>query len=697
MKPGTRPQSHNTVTETSQVLKAQPAPPVRGQLRVPGDKSISHRCAIFAGLAEGTSRIHGFLRSADCLATVRAMQQLGAQVKWQDDNTLLITGTGERGLQAPETPIDCGNSGTAMRLLAGVLAAQPFASELTGDASLTARPMARIIKPLQAMGARIAGTAEGTAPLHCGPTFSLHGIHYDSPVASAQVKSCLMLAGLFTTDGRSGQTCVSEPVKSRDHTERLLPAFSCHVTVQGNTACISGQQALRASTVDVPADISSAAFFMVAAAARPGAEVLLTDLCINPTRAGIIAILRAMGADITLQNQRAQGSEPMADVQVRGKKLRGVDIDPQLVPSAIDEFPAIFIAAALARGRTRVRQAAELRAKESDRIAVMVAGLQRLGVSCVEKPDGVIIHGGKIGGGQVDAAGDHRCAMSFLVAGHLAEALVTVSGCQNIATSYPEFIQHARSLGMTIDAIDTTDGSHMPEANPQSNATSPVPILTIDGPSGVGKGTLASRLSRELGWHLLDSGAIYRALAYKAMESGVSSQDEDALARLAGELKLEFRSTDDDLAQVWLDGENVSADIRTEACGKVASQVAALPKVRQALLDRQKAFARAPGLVADGRDMGTVVFADAPAKLFLTASAEERAKRRHKQLKNQGFSANIAALFDEIRQRDERDTRRAVSPLVPADDAVVIDTSSLSVDQVLEQARDLLRQKGLID
>jgi len=675
---------------THDALRAQPSPPVRGTLRVPGDKSISHRCAIFSGLASGTSRIEGFLRAADCLATLRAMQQLGAEVHWRDENTLLITGVGAAGLQAPREPIDCGNSGTAMRLLAGVLAAQPFASELTGDASLNSRPMARIIKPLQAMGARIEGTAEGTAPLRCGPTFSLRGMKYDSPVASAQVKSCLLLAGLFTTDSRASQTCVSEPVKSRDHTERLLPAFSCHVTVQGKQACIRGGQHLRATNVEVPADISSAAFFLVAAAARPGAEVLLTDLCINPTRAGVIAILRAMGAEISLLNRRTHGNEPMADVRIRGTRLHGIDIDPQLVPAAIDEFPIIFIAAALAEGRTRLRQAKELRAKESDRIAVMVAGLQRLGVSCVEKPDGVIIHGGKILSGQVDAAGDHRCAMSFLVAGHLAEGPVTVTGCHNIATSYPEFIEHARSLGMTIDGIS------MPESTFTTDAAPPVPVITIDGPSGVGKGTLASRLSRELGWHLLDSGAIYRALAYKAMESGVPSSDEDALAQLAGELDLAFRSENGELAQVWLDGENVSADIRTEACGKVASQVAALPKVRKALLDRQKAFARAPGLVADGRDMGTVVFADAPVKLFLTASPEERAKRRYKQLKNQGFSANIAALFDEIRQRDERDTRRAVSPLVPADDAVVVDTSTLGIDQVFDQAMQLLRQKNLV-
>jgi 3-phosphoshikimate 1-carboxyvinyltransferase len=688
-KPATAPQA------PPDVLVAEPAAPLAGELRVPGDKSISHRCAIFAGLASGTSRISGFLKSADCLATLHAMTQLGAQARWLDNHSLHITGVGEAGLQAPDKPIDCGNSGTAMRLLAGVLAAQPFASELVGDASLSSRPMRRIIEPLRAMGAQITGTEAGTAPLRCGPTETLHGIDYTSPVASAQVKSCLLLAGLFVTD-RRGQTCVTEPVKSRDHSERLLPAFGCHVSVQGTRVCLAAGQSLRSAHVEVPADISSAAFFLVAAAASPGADVCLTDVCINPTRAGVLAILRAMGADIEVFNQRTQGSEPMADLRVRGRQLKGIDINPQLVPAAIDEFPILFIAAALATGTTRLRQAAELRAKESDRIAVMARGLQALGIACEEKPDGLIIHGGKIAGGRVDAAGDHRCAMSFLVAGHLAAAPVTVSGCHNIATSYPEFVSHARALGMVINGISMSEKTTIPAADATSTASEDIPVITIDGPSGVGKGTLAARLAGELGWHLLDSGAIYRALAYKAMELGVPSHDEEALARVARDLDLEFRSENGQLAQVFLDGENVSADIRTEACGKVASEVAALPKVRQALLDRQKAFARSPGLVADGRDMGTVVFAHAPVKLFLTASAEERAKRRHKQLKNQGFSANIAALFDEIRQRDERDTRRAVSPLVPADDAVVIDTSTLGIDQVFEQAMQLLRQKQLI-
>ncbi len=676
------------------VLVAQPGKPVQGRLQVPGDKSISHRCAIFAGLAAGTSRIEGFLRSDDCLATVRAMEQLGARVEWGDNGTLHITGVAGTGLQAPKTPIDCGNSGTAMRLLAGVLAAQPFFSVLVGDESLTRRPMRRIIRPLQAMGARIEGTKKGTAPLSCGPTLGLHGLTYASPVASAQVKSCLLLAGLFNRDEQRDTVCVSEPVKSRDHTERLLPIFGCQVTVKDTMACIRGGQALHATRVKVPGDISSAAFFMVAAAAKPGAEICLTRVGINPTRAGVIRILQAMGADITIVNRCVQGDEPMADIHVYGKQLHGIDIDSAQVPAAIDEFPVIFIAAALAEGTTRLSQAAELRAKESDRLAVMATGLQRLGIACEEKPDGIVIHGGKIRGGQVDAAGDHRCAMSFLVAGHLAEKPVTVTGCHNIATSYPEFTSHAQALGMRIDGVSMPENQSQKSAREDISAS--VPVIAIDGPSGVGKGTLASRLARTLGWHLLDSGAIYRALAYKAMESGVPSTDEQALAALARDLDLEFRSRHGDLAQVFLDGENVSADIRTEACGKVASQVAALPAVRRALLQRQKDFARAPGLVADGRDMGTVVFPHAAVKVFLTASPEERAKRRHKQLKNQGFNANIAALFDEIRQRDARDTRRAVSPLVPADDARVIDTSQLGVDEVFDQVMQLLRQKHLV-
>ncbi len=429
-------------------LVAEPGGPVGGHLRVPGDKSISHRSVIFAGLAEGTSQIRGFLRSADCLATLQAMRQLGVAAHWRDDTALCVTGVGQTGLQAPDAPIDCGNSGTGMRLLAGILAAQPFASTLVGDASLSRRPMRRIIEPLRDAGARIRGSAAGTAPLYCGPTKFLRGRAHVSRVASAQVKSCLLLAGLFATDGQP--TCVTEPAKSRDHTERLLPAFGYPVTVNGQTACVQPGQRLQAADIQVPADISSAAFFLVAAACTPGSDLLLTDVCINPTRAGVITILQAMGADIQVHNRREQGGEWMGDIRVRGGTLRGVTIDPALVPSAIDEFPAIFIAAAVATGSTRLSQAEELRAKESDRIAVMAKGLRRLGIACEESPDGLVIHGGRIKGGHVDAAGDHRCAMSFLMAGHLAGGAVMVSGCGNIVTSYPEFITHARAVGVRI-------------------------------------------------------------------------------------------------------------------------------------------------------------------------------------------------------------------------------------------------------
>ncbi len=416
---------------------------LNGAIELPGDKSISHRAVMLGALAEGVTRVQGFLNSADCLATVEVMRRLGVRIEHLGTE-LRIHGVGLHGLQAPAEPLDCGNSGTAMRLLAGLLSAQPFNSVLIGDASLQQRPMRRIIEPLTAMGAQIHAE-QGTPPLHITGGHTLHAIAYRSPIASAQVKSCVMLAGLYAT----GVTEISEPVRSRNHTETMLRGFGCAVTVADLTVQVAGGQNLKAQTLSVPADPSSAAFFVVLALCLPQARLTLPGVGINPTRDGLLRILQAMGARIELNNHALTGGEPVADLVVHSSPLRGVDVPVDWLPSAIDELPVLCIAAACAEGVTRIRGAEELRHKESDRIAVMVAGLRACGVRCEEFPDGMHIHGGAHWRDAcVDAQGDHRCAMSFLIAGCLNAATITVKGCEQIGTSFPDFVATAQRLGV---------------------------------------------------------------------------------------------------------------------------------------------------------------------------------------------------------------------------------------------------------
>lgn len=420
--------------------------PLRGELTPPGDKSISHRALIFASLASGESSIEGLLDSADVRATAEACRQLGARIS-ASGNLTRVEGTGGNGLRAPDSPLDMGNSGTAMRLLAGVLAAQPFESVLIGDESLTRRPMRRIVEPLARMGARIETGSTGTAPLHINGNPQLRGIDYHAPVASAQVKSCVLLAGLYA----SGRTCVTEPQRSRDHTERMLPLFGVPVDVP---CCVTGGARLHAATVAVPSDISSAAFFLVGGAMVEDSELLLRQVGLNPTRDGILHVLQRMGADIELFDRRAYGAEEVADIRVRHRRgLRGIDVPAQWIPALIDELPAIMALAALAHGVTRIRGAEELRVKESDRIAVMARGLQELGVRVEEYHDGIDITGGGIGGGEVDGAGDHRCAMSFCMLAQAAPDPVTISGASHIDTSYPEFTHHLAAVGGVVEVL----------------------------------------------------------------------------------------------------------------------------------------------------------------------------------------------------------------------------------------------------
>jgi 3-phosphoshikimate 1-carboxyvinyltransferase len=427
---------------------AQPAPgPLRGRVRVPGDKSISHRAMMFGSLADGVTEVGGFLEGEDTLATAAAFRAMGVRIDAEGPGRRIVHGVGLHGLKAPAGPLDLGNSGTGMRLLAGILAGQRFASELVGDESLSRRPMKRVIEPLRRMGAAIESREGGLAPLRIAPApAGLEGIDYESPVASAQVKSCVLLAGLFAR----GTTSVSEPHRTRDHTERMLRAFGVEVGVDGATASLRGGQRLRGTPIEVPADVSSAAFFLVAASLVPGSDLMLESVGINPLRDGIVRALRLMGADITVHNPRTLGDEPVADLRVRHAALRGIEVPESLVPDMIDEFPVLFAAAAVARGTTVVRGAAELRVKESDRIAAMASALRALGARIEETEDGAIIHGGVLTGGRIDSHGDHRIAMASAVAAQVAGGTVAIADCANVATSFPGFVPLAVQAGFAL-------------------------------------------------------------------------------------------------------------------------------------------------------------------------------------------------------------------------------------------------------
>lgn len=435
------------MSDSTLTFHLTPGGSLTGKIRVPGDKSISHRSIMLGSLAEGTTHIQGFLEGEDSLATLNAFRAMGVKIEGPDKGRVTVHGVGLKGLRAPDQPLDCGNSGTSMRLLSGILAGQDFDTVMTGDASLSKRPMRRVAEPLTVMGARIETSPNGTLPLKIFGKQRLKGIDYRMPMASAQVKSALILAGLFA----EGKTSVTEPAPTRDHTERMLSGLGYAVECQQRTVSIMGGGRLRGTAIDVPADISSAAFFMVGAAIAPGSDLLLQHVGINPTRIGIINILRQMGADIVLQNQHEVGGEPVADIRIRYRPLRGIEVPQDQVPLAIDEFPIIFIAAACAQGTTVVTGAEELRVKESDRIAVMAEGLRTLGIDAQPTPDGMVIHGGQLKGGAVNSHGDHRIAMAFSMAALRANGNITVKDCANVNTSFPGFVNLARSAGLHID------------------------------------------------------------------------------------------------------------------------------------------------------------------------------------------------------------------------------------------------------
>lgn len=431
----------------SEAYLVKPGGRLGGRMTVPGDKSISHRALLLGAIASGTSEVEGFLASEDCLATMAALRAMGVGIE-RGGNRVVVHGVGLHGLRPAPGPLDLGNSGTAIRLLAGVLAGQPFDSELVGDASLMRRPMARVAAPLNAMGARV-DTHEGCPPLRIRGGQQLQGIDYTLPVASAQVKSAVLLAGLYA----EGITTVRGSGASRDHTERMLMSMGVDLVVDEHGVIrLTPGAGPEAMDIRVPGDLSSAAFFLVGGCLAADDGLVIEGVGLNPTRLGVIGILEAMGADITVENRRMEGREPVGDLRVRRSSLKGIDIPPAVVPLAIDEFPALFVAAAAASGETRVTGAEELRHKESDRIAVMVAGLRALGGEVEERPDGAIIHGGaRLAGGTIDSHGDHRVAMSFAMAALISDGPVAIHDTDNVATSFPGFAGLARAAGLDLE------------------------------------------------------------------------------------------------------------------------------------------------------------------------------------------------------------------------------------------------------
>jgi 3-phosphoshikimate 1-carboxyvinyltransferase len=655
-------------------LTIKPGGPLKGTLSVPGDKSITHRAIILSALAEGESMLTGYCRGEDCLNTMQAFRAMGIAIE-ETPRQLRIAGKGLWGLTEPERPIDCGNSGTGLRLLAGLLAGQEFFAVLTGDESLRRRPMGRIVNPLREMGAWIAGRKGGElAPLAITGR-RLRGISYASPVASAQVKSSLLLAGLYA----EGDTRISEPQRSRDHTERLFRHFGIPIREEGTAVIVPGRSAMGWAAVpelSVPGDLSAAAFFIVAASIVPGSELTIQGVGVNPTRTGILEILTEMGADIAVINRREMAGEPVADLQVRAARLHGIRLGAERIPQTIDEFPILCVAGAVAEGETVITGATELRVKESDRIASMAAELKKLGVPVTETPDGLIIRGragAPLQGALCTSYGDHRVAMSLAIAGLVADGPIQIEDTDCIDTSLPGFASLLAPL--------LPEPGMGPRANP---GRAPQGVIAIDGPAGAGKSTVAKLLASRLGYRYLDSGALYRAVAWKVLTAGVAPDDEPAISRLLAGTRLSLTVSPTDV-RILVDGRDVSRDIRSPEISRAASTVSALSAIREWLIPIQRQMAQAGGVVAEGRDMGTRIFPHADWKFFLQADLEVRAKRRQAEFAKAGHTVTFEDTLRELSQRDSQDRSRNLAPLVPATDARVVDTSGLSVDQVLER------------
>lgn len=640
-----------------------------GTCVVPGDKSISHRALMLASLALGTTSIHGLLEGEDVLRTAEALRSCGVPITRYADGHWTVSGRGIGGLHEPTNVLDMGNAGTAVRLMMGMLCTYPFHVHFTGDASLCKRPMQRVMTPLEQMGASFWAREGGRLPLAMKGTANPLPINYTLPVASAQVKSAILLAGVNC----AGTTTVVEKEPTRDHSERMLDFFGIPVETrkEGENAVISitgrPKQTPAERRLDVPADPSSAAFPIVAALLVPNSQVTVTNVCLNPLRTGLLDVLKLMGADITVTNRREVGGEPVGDITAKSSQLREVDVPAHIAPSMIDEYPILAIAAACATGKSTMRGLSELRVKESDRLAAVIEGLRACGVEATESGDNLIVYGkggAPRGGATITTHYDHRIAMSFLVLGMVTAEPVRVDDVRAIATSFPSFMPLMQNLGAAIRIESTSKAARRM-------------VIAIDGPAASGKGTLARRLAAHYDFGYLDTGSLYRAVGMRVLYA--NQQPTDVAAAIAASRAINAQ----DLANPKLRGERI---------GQAASIVSAMPEVREALLEYQHKFAASEkGAVLDGRDIGTVICPNAEVKIFITASLEARAKRRHRELQDYGVKVDYQSVYDDLVERDERDARRAVAPMKPAPDAIIIDTSELTMNEVFEKALSLIQ------
>ena len=656
---------------------------MRGEVAIPGDKSIGHRALIFGALADGTSTVRGLSAGEDNAATANAFRSLGVDVRWTDDG-VCIEGVGLDRLSAPNEPIHCGNSGTTMRLLGGLLSAQRFSSRLVGDESLSCRPMGRIVDPLRARGAHISGTEDEdgrvTPPIVIeARTEPLAGIEYAMPVASAQVKSALLLSGLYA----GAPTAISEPMLSRDHTERMMMALGVPLETMGPMVVLNPagwRRGWDAFDWEIPGDLSGAAFLLGAAQLLPGTNMTLPRVGVNPTRTGLLDALRMMGApvDVVAKGEGA-GAEPIGDLHVQHRPASGVLIGGELVVRMIDEVPALCVIAAGARGETVIRDAAELRVKESDRIDMMVRVLTAFGVPCNELSDGMRIEGGSpIKAAHVHSGGDHRVAMAAAVLGLAANGETLVDGIDCVDTSFP-----------WICRLPSRGGRRHCRGGDMSRSR---PVVAIDGPAGAGKSSAARQLANRLGFGLVDTGSMYRAVALIGRERGVSWDDADALGPLSASIDLRFETGSDGVPVLLVDGRDRSQDIRSPEISGGASDVSRHPLVRDALLGLQRQLGSQGGVVLEGRDIGTVVFPDAEVKVFLTADENERARRRWLDLQRRGDQTTFEKVLKGIQERDAQDSQRDVAPLAAAEDAVRMDTTDLDLAAVVSRLADLVRR-----
>ncbi len=654
---------------------SRPAFRLSGHISVPGDKSISHRALILGALAKGTSTIHGLLEAEDIMATVNAIRALGVKVTKKSSGQWQVEGRGMAGLVPPSAPLDFGNSGTGVRLMFGVVAGQDLSAEFIGDQSLSQRPMARVLDPLEKTGARTT-SQNGCLPVLITGTANPQAIQHKSQVASAQIKSAILLAGL----NANGSTIVTEPAASRDHTENMLRAFGAKVQSLSladgaQQIILHGPAQLQAQDITVPGDPSSAAFAIVAALIVPGSDITIQNVMTNPTRNGLVRCLQSAGYDVQTENERTNAGEPIADLRVRFGCSAPLCPAPESAVSMIDEYPIAMVLAAFAKGTSRFTGIGELRVKESDRIDEMAHMLRQNGVTVRTGDDWMEVDGnGAVFGPSpltikappfaID--GDHRIAMSALVLGMGGFVPMAIDDANAIATSYPTFIDDMQKLGARISV----------EPN------SPPLVIAVDGPSASGKGTLARLLARQFNLPYLDTGLLYRAAAKAALCAGINWQDHKALADIARQLVLPIANPE---------------QLRTAEIGSAASKIAAVPAVREALLELQREFAQNPkGAVLDGRDIGTVICPDADVKFWVTASDQVRAERRRAELLQSGQQISYEQMLTQLRERDARDAGRGSAPMKRAENAYLIDTSNLAIDAALQIARQRV-ERNLAD